>query len=57
MINKQDIIDLYNQGYSTSTIANKLFLNNRYTNNLVNIKDSQKVVESVIFDYVTHISL
>lgn len=57
MINKQDIIDLYNQGYSISTIANKLFLNNRYTNNLVNIKDSQKVVESVIFDYVTHISL
>lgn len=57
MISKQDIIDLYNQGYSINTIATKLFLNNRYTNNLINIKDSQKVVESVIVDYVTHISL
>lgn len=57
MINKQDIINLYNQGYSINSIANKLYLNNKYINNLHNINDSQKVVESVIIDYVTHISL
>lgn len=57
MINNQDIINLYNQGYSINSIASKLYLNNRYINNLHNINDSQKVVESVIIYYITHISL
>lgn len=57
LINKQDIINLYKQGYSINTIANRLFLNNRYRENILNEKDAKKVVESVIFDYVTHVSL
>lgn len=57
LINKQDIINLYKQGFSINTIANRLFLNNRYRENILNEKDAKKVVESVIFDYVTHVSL
>lgn len=57
LINNQDIINLYKQGFSINTIANKLFLNNRYIENILNEKEAKKVVESVIFDYVTHVSL
>lgn len=57
LINKQDIINLYKQGFSINTIANKLFLNNRYIDNILNETDAKKVVESVILDYVTHVSL
>lgn len=57
LINKQDIINLYKQGFSINTIANRLFLNNRYIDNILNEIEAKKVVESVIFDYVTHVSL
>lgn len=57
LINKQDIINLYTQGYSINTIANRLFLNNRYIENILNEKEAKKVVESVIFDYVTNAAL
>lgn len=53
LISKEDIIKLYNQGYSINTIANRLFLNNRYIENILNEKEALKVVESVIFDYIT----
>ena len=53
MIHKEDIINLYNQGYSINTIANKIFLRNRYVRNMLSEKDALKVVESVILDYTT----
>ena len=53
MINKEDIISLYKQGYSINTIANKVFLRNRYIRNMLTEKDALKVVESVILDYTT----
>lgn len=57
LISKKEIINLYEKGYSIDNISMKLFLNNRYVENILTEKEARKVVESIIFDYITHVSL
>lgn len=57
MVSKERIINLYNKGYSIDYISEELFRSNRYISNMLNIKDAQKVVESVLLDYTTHVPL
>ena len=54
MLHKDDIINLYKKGYSINTIAKKVFLNNRYIDNMLTERESLKVVESIILDYTTN---